>query len=204
MAKISSGTGNGTGFAVALLVATIGGMMVYSALKGVGITDVFAGDGGGDPLDPHGSSGGVSSASGPGGTSGTSLGTAGVLQPDLNPGGGLQLPESFIPTHATAGLAGYPAIDVFGKPGRVVLSPVDGRVTRWSGEDPARGAYQGAGGPFGWSMYIQGDNGKTYYLTHMGTRSVSPGQRVKRGQPIGTIGDYPGATPDHIHEGVHG
>jgi hypothetical protein len=115
----------------------------------------------------------------------------------------LQLPAAIRPTHQTAGLAGYPAQDIFGTPGEAVLSPVDGIVTRLSGKSPSLGAYQGAGGPFGWSAYITGADGRSYFLTHFGSLGVRAGQRVTRGQPIGTVGDYPGATPDHIHEGVH-
>jgi tetratricopeptide (TPR) repeat protein len=51
-------------------------------------------------------------------------------------------------------------------------------------------------------MYITG-GGRTYYLTHMGSRTVRLGQTVRRGQVIGTIADYPDR-PDHIHEGIHG
>lgn len=116
-------------------------------------------------------------------------------------GGMLQLPASFTPTHQTAGLPGYPAIDVFGKPGERVGAPVGGTIARFSGRSPSAGAYEGAGGPFGWSMYLSGDNKATYFLTHFGSRAVKVGQRVSRGQNLGTVGDYPGGTPDHIHEG---
>lgn len=115
----------------------------------------------------------------------------------------LQLPSSFKPTHQTAGLSGFPAADIFGTPGTPVLSPIDGVITKLSGRPPSAGAYQGAGGPFGYSVYVHGSDGRTYFLTHFGTVGVRVGQRVGRGQPIGTVGDYPGATPDHIHEGLH-
>jgi phage-related protein/murein DD-endopeptidase MepM/ murein hydrolase activator NlpD len=118
-------------------------------------------------------------------------------------GGRLQLPATFASTHQTAGLPGYPAIDVFAKPGTTVLSPIDGIVSRLAGQSPARGAYMGPGGPFGWSMYLQG-GGRSYFLTHFGARSVREGQQVQRGQAIGLVGDYPGSVPDHIHEGVSG
>jgi murein DD-endopeptidase MepM/ murein hydrolase activator NlpD len=118
-------------------------------------------------------------------------------------GGKLQLPATFASTHQTAGLPGYPAIDVFAKPGTTVLSPIDGVVSRLAGQSPARGAYMGPGGPFGWSMYLQG-GGRSYFLTHFGARSVRAGQQVQRGQAIGLVGDYPGSVPDHIHEGVSG
>jgi murein DD-endopeptidase MepM/ murein hydrolase activator NlpD len=53
-------------------------------------------------------------------------------------------------------------------------------------------------------VYIK-SGGKTYYLTHMGSRAVKVGQRVRQGQKIGTVGNYAkwgGA--NHIHQGVHG
>lgn len=130
-------------------------------------------------------------------------GRAHSAAPRFARGGRLQLPASFKSTHETANLPGYPAIDVFGSPGTQVLSPISGKVAKLSGRSPSAGAYGGQGGPFGWSEYISG-GGKTYYLTHFGSRSVSLGQSVHRGQVIGTVGDYPGGTPDHIHEGLHG
>jgi hypothetical protein len=118
-------------------------------------------------------------------------------------GGKLQLPATFRSTHQTLGLPGYPAVDVMASPGTPVGSPISGRVTKLSGRPPSAGAYAGLGGPFGWTEYISG-GGRTYYLTHFGSRSVRLGQRVRRGQVIGTVGDYPGGVPDHIHEGLHG
>lgn len=113
--------------------------------------------------------------------------------------GKLQLPASFSSTHQTAGLPGYPAIDVFGKPGTRVLSPADAVVSRLSG---SLSNYTGPGGPFGYSMYLDSAKGQ-YFLTHLGSRSVQVGDHVKYGQMIGTVADYPFADSDHIHEGFH-
>ncbi len=107
-------------------------------------------------------------------------------------------------THQTAGLVGFPAVDYFAKAGTACVSPVTGRVTRLSGHDPATGPVNGVHGPFGWSVYIEG-NGKTYYLTHMGQRSVAAGDNVRQGQKIGTVGNYAKwGGVDHIHQGVNG
>jgi hypothetical protein len=114
-------------------------------------------------------------------------------------GGKLQLPATFQATHQTAGLPGYPAVDVFGSPGMQVGSPISGRVVKLSGQ--AGGP--GGGGAYGYSEYVSG-GGRTYFLTHFGSRSVRLGQRVRRGQVLGTVADYPGGVPDHIHEGLHG
>lgn len=109
------------------------------------------------------------------------------------------------PDHETAGLPGYPAFDYMARAGTACVAPVSGRVVKLSGHDPAGGPTDGPHGPFGWSVYIDGDNGRTYFLTHMGTRTVRIGDRVKQGQRIGSVGNYVrwgGA--DHIHMGVHG
>lgn len=108
-------------------------------------------------------------------------------------------------THPTAGLAGFPAFDYMAKAGTAAVAPVSGKIIRLSGHDPKGGPTNGPHGPFGWSLYLKGDDGKTYFLTHMGTRTVKAGQRVSRGQRIGTVGNYAkygGA--DHIHMGVQG
>lgn len=108
-------------------------------------------------------------------------------------------------THQTAGLPGYPAVDYFAPAGSPCVSPVNGRVTRTSGHDPSIGPVNGPHGPFGWSYYIEGDDGRTYFLTHLGGRIVKVGDRVRQGQKIGTVANYAKwtGTPNHIHQGVH-
>jgi biotin carboxyl carrier protein len=105
--------------------------------------------------------------------------------------------------HPTEGLAGFPAHDYFAPAGAPVAAPVTGTIVKLSGNNPADGPTEGPHGPFGWSAYVQGQNGRTYYLTHMGTRDVKVGETVKAGQVIGTVGDYAKyGTPSHIHMGV--
>jgi len=105
--------------------------------------------------------------------------------------------------HGTSGLGGFSGQDYFAPSGSPCVAPIDGRVMKLSGSDPKLGATQGAGGPLGWSVYIQG-GGKTYYLTHMGSRSVKVGQTVKQGQKIGTVANYHSfGRADHIHCGVY-
>ena len=107
--------------------------------------------------------------------------------------------------HATAGLAGYPAHDFFAPAGTHAVAPVSGTVIKNSGHDPSLGAVQGAGGPLGWSTYIKGNDGKTYFLTHLGSRNVKVGQKVKQGQIIGTVANYDKyGRQSHIHMGVSG
>ena len=107
--------------------------------------------------------------------------------------------------HETMGLAGYPAHDFFAPSGSRAVAPVGGTVVKLSGHDPKNGPTQGPHGPLGWSVYIKGNDGKEYYLTHMGSRTVKVGQKIKAGQPIGTVADYDKyGTPSHIHMGVSG
>ena len=109
----------------------------------------------------------------------------------------LTLPASFAPTHQTAGLAGFPAIDVFGQPGTPVISPVTGRIVDvhmipWN-------AQQRVGGE---TAYLQGANDRTYFLTHlMGNVPTGP---VTAGQQIGQVGAVPNDWwQPHIHEGMY-
>ena len=107
--------------------------------------------------------------------------------------------------HPTAGLAGFPARDYFAKAGSPVVAPVAGKIVRFSGHDPKRGAVEGAGGPLGWSIYIRGADGRTYYLTHLGSRTVHVGQTVEAGTPIGTVANYDKyGRASHVHMGVSG
>lgn len=122
----------------------------------------------------------------------------------------LQLPATFTPTHDTAGLPGFPAIDNFAPAGSTVGAPEAGTITRFSGHDPREGGP--AGGPYGWSMYLTCPSA-IYYLTHFGSRLVSVGQKVKHGDLLGTVCDgavttYPDGrhvptSTSHIHEGKH-
>jgi murein DD-endopeptidase MepM/ murein hydrolase activator NlpD len=127
-----------------------------------------------------------------------------VSPPNTFPGSPIPGLRAHAPDHETGGLPGYPAHDYMAKPGSPCVSPVTGTVTRLSGHDPALGPPEGPGGPLGWSVYIEG-GGKSYFLTHMQTRIVGVGQRVRQGERIGTVANYDKwGRPSHIHQGVHG
>jgi murein DD-endopeptidase MepM/ murein hydrolase activator NlpD len=119
-------------------------------------------------------------------------------------GKALQLAEHFTPTHQTGGLPGYPAVDLFAAAGTVALSPANGVIDRLSGHPVTPRATPG--GPYGLSCYLTRVGGGRYFLTHFGSLSAKVGQRVKKGQPLGTVADYTkatgGITPSHIHEGL--
>ena len=115
--------------------------------------------------------------------------------------GSLALPRDFVTTHETAGLPGYPATDQFAAPNTVVLAPEEGVVDRLSGRDPRRGGQPG--GPYGWSIYLDAPSGR-YFMTHFATRRVRLGQRVERGEAIGTVCDSAVSgkpNTSHIHMG---
>jgi ElaB/YqjD/DUF883 family membrane-anchored ribosome-binding protein len=107
---------------------------------------------------------------------------------------GIQVPTSFKATHETAGLPGFPAVDIFGQPGTPVLAPEDGAIVRHSGHGGTTGQI------FGWSLYFQGVSGSTYFMTHL--VDVAPLGRYKRGAVIGRISPWSGGSP-HVHVGVH-
>jgi murein DD-endopeptidase MepM/ murein hydrolase activator NlpD len=117
--------------------------------------------------------------------------------------------------HSTEGLSGrsynggtWPAsdaIDFFAIAGAPVVAMENGKIVRFSGHDPRLGPTEGGGGPFGWTIYLLGDSGSTYFITHLGTRIIAVGQTVKAGQQIGTVGNYYSwtRTPNHTHVGVY-
>lgn len=119
----------------------------------------------------------------------------------------VQLPSHFKPTHETAGLPGFPAVDVFAPAGSEVLAPATGVIVKLSGHAPTPHAEPG--GPYGWSIYLAAREGGVYFLTHFGSRSriVALRSCIGRGEVLGRVGDYAhataGATPSHIHEGFH-
>jgi murein DD-endopeptidase MepM/ murein hydrolase activator NlpD len=150
---------------------------------------------------------GAPAASSAGAPSGGSAGTGrpGPVVRGFKPGRPVASGTSTGGVHQTDGLPGFPARDYFAPAGSAAVAPVSGTVIRLSGHDPKNGPTQGPHGPLGWSVYIKGSDGKTYFLTHMGSRSVKVGDRLKAGQKIGTVADYHKyGTPDHIHMGVHG
>ena len=114
--------------------------------------------------------------------------------------------------HPTLGLAGYMAVDFGGDAGAPVVAVEAGYIERYSGHDPAEGPTMGLHGPFAWSLYLRGKSGTDYYYTHMGSRvypdpATGVKTQVAAGQVIGTVADWmkvsAGATPNHIHLGVH-
>jgi hypothetical protein len=108
------------------------------------------------------------------------------------------------PIHETSGLAGYPATDFMCDAGTPVVAMENGTIERFSGHDPSGGPTSGVHGPFGWTIYLKGQSGADYFITHLGKRLTAVGAVVQAGEVIATVGDYArwgGA--NHTHVGVH-
>lgn len=108
-----------------------------------------------------------------------------------------RLPQFFTPTHETDGLPGYPAIDLFWPAGTLVFPPENGVIFRkhyipWDHEKRVGG----------WTCYLRGNSGATYFLTHFG--NCRRDGRVWKFQSIGRVAKVPHAAwSPHIHEGKH-
>ncbi len=117
----------------------------------------------------------------------------------------LTVPATYVATHQTGGLPGFPAVDLFGFPGELVVAGFNGTVTRKSGRACSRGGVPG--GAYGRSVYVVNtDNGITRFLTHLADLAVDVGDRVKKGSILGTLCDSavsgkPGTT--HVHVGMN-
>jgi murein DD-endopeptidase MepM/ murein hydrolase activator NlpD len=106
-------------------------------------------------------------------------------------------------THQTSGLPGYPAFDYMAPAGTKVVAPVSGTVFKLSGKDPSLGG--SPGGPLGYSIYIMGSDGRSYFLTHLDRVGVKLKQKVRQGQQIAVVAAGPRSwSSPHVHMGVHG
>lgn len=101
---------------------------------------------------------------------------------------------------------GYPASDVFARAGCAVVSVTPGSVDEVSRKDrwSARGNDGATRG--GLSVSIIGDDGVRYYYSHLSAvaKSVAPGERVRAGERIGSVGTSGSArgTAPHLHFGL--
>ncbi len=118
----------------------------------------------------------------------------------------LALPAEFTPTHDTAGLPGFPALDVFAPAGTLVAAGFFGRVTKLSGKP--RTGLEGRGRAYGLSVYVRNSRtGRTRYATHMRCIAVELGQLVTPGTVLGQVELPPTSMPTssaHVHLGDTG
>lgn len=95
-------------------------------------------------------------------------------------------------THATSGLPLYPAFDTGWRNGDVVIAPERVTVTRHSG------------GPHsGFSIYLDGESGLKYYVTHLNLWRTPVGKTVPQGEQLSTVGSFVGARVPHAHVGIN-
>lgn len=108
----------------------------------------------------------------------------------------IRLPKTFKPTHDTAGLPDFPAIDVFAKPGTLVMPPEGGIIVNkhfipWNKTKRVGG----------WTFYLQTKDA-TYFLTHFA--NCRRNGRVRRYMSVGRVAEVPNHWWEpHIHEGKH-
>lgn len=96
-------------------------------------------------------------------------------------------------THATSGLALYPAFDAGWREGDAVIAPERVKVTRHSGGPSA-----------GYSFYADGlDSKLRYYVTHLRSTRAAVGTILAPGGRLGTVGNFEGARVPHAHVGVN-
>ncbi len=109
----------------------------------------------------------------------------------------IRLPRNFVPTHETGGLPGYPAIDVFAKPGTLIFPPERGTLVNRHFIQWSESARVG-----GLTVYLHGASGAIYFLTHFWTMRDRP--RIQLWHPLGRVAAVPhNAWAPHIHEGKH-
>lgn len=87
----------------------------------------------------------------------------------------------------------HKGIDIFAARGTPSVAAVAGIVT-----------YAGTLSLGGNVVLILGPRWRLHYYAHMETISVQPGQAVRRGQPLGTVGDSGNARgkPPHLHYAI--
>ena len=102
---------------------------------------------------------------------------------------------SFFGDPRDGGRRKHHGIDIFAKRHTPILAPTDGHI-RFAGE-------RGLGGQVVWMRDRQRDI--TLYFAHLHYIGVSKGERVQKGDTIGTVGNTGNArtTPPHLHFGIY-
>lgn len=101
--------------------------------------------------------------------------------------------RSFFGAERDGGRRLHEGIDIFAPRGTPVVAAAEGYVTR-VGETP-RGGKQ---------VWVRGDN-RSFYYAHLDSTRVARGEKVTRGQVLGTVGNTGNAitTKPHLHFGIY-
>lgn len=97
----------------------------------------------------------------------------------------------------TQGIHGHNGIDIAGAIGTPILAAREGVVTLVRGGSAWNGGY-------GNYVVITHDNGVKTLYAHMNSITVGQGQKVARGQQVGTLGNTGRSTGPHLHFEVRG
>ena len=91
----------------------------------------------------------------------------------------------------------HAGIDIFAPRGTGVVAAVSGTIHS--------GSYGDSGGAGGLRVWVEGDDGKAYYYSHLDSITVGPGDRVEAGQQLGTVGTTGNAegTAPHLHFSIN-
>lgn len=138
-----------------------------------------------------------------------------ILQPEIDFTGNIQLQiftqpslsfpvvgkgnrdiHSFWGVDRDGGARRHEGVDVFAPRGTPIVAVSDGVVSRTRD--------QGRGGKQVWQR--DGNLGVSIYYAHMDSIIATPGQRVRIGDTLGTVGNTGNAihTPPHLHFGIYG
>lgn len=101
--------------------------------------------------------------------------------------------QSLFGVDRDGGARRHEGIDIFAPRGTPVIAAEAGRVTR-VGDTPRGGK----------NVWVRGDQ-RSFYYAHLDSIAVSPGDRVKRGEVLGTLGNTGNAvtTSPHLHFGIY-
>lgn len=101
--------------------------------------------------------------------------------------------QSLFGVDRDSGARRHEGIDIFAPRGTPVMAAEAGQVTR-VGDTPRGGK----------NVWIRGDQ-RSFYYAHLDSIAVSPGNRVMRGEVLGTVGNTGNAvtTSPHLHFGIY-
>lgn len=101
--------------------------------------------------------------------------------------------QSFFGVDRDGGARRHEGIDIFAPRGTPVIAAEAGRVSR-VGDTPRGGK----------NVWVRGDN-RSFYYAHLDSIAVSAGDRVMRGEVLGTVGNTGNAvtTSPHLHFGIY-